>query len=87
VNPNLVTVGIEFEDGGEPESVVRPDAQYQAGARLLWEVAGRWGLPLDRGHVIGHREIFSAKSCPGNLDVDRLIREARRPAEQDGGAG
>jgi peptidoglycan/xylan/chitin deacetylase (PgdA/CDA1 family) len=76
-NPNLVTVGIEFEDGGDPEGVVRPDAQYRAGAELVRAVAGRWGVPLDREHVIGHREIFSAKSCPGNLDLERLLREAR----------
>jgi peptidoglycan/xylan/chitin deacetylase (PgdA/CDA1 family) len=78
VNPNLVTVGVEFEDGGDPEGVARPDAQYRSGARLIREIAERWGIPLDREHVIGHREIFSAKSCPGNLDVERLIREARR---------
>jgi N-acetyl-anhydromuramyl-L-alanine amidase AmpD len=76
-NPNLYTVGIEFEDGGEPETVRRPDEQYAAGARLIAAVAGRWQIPLDREHVIGHREVFSAKGCPGNLDIDRLIGEAR----------
>jgi N-acetylmuramoyl-L-alanine amidase len=76
-NPNMYTVGIEFEDGGEPEQVRRPDAQYAAGGRLITAVARRWGIPLDREHVIGHREVFSAKSCPGNLDIERLIEEAR----------
>jgi N-acetylmuramoyl-L-alanine amidase len=75
-NPNLYTVGIEFEDGGDPLEVERPDAQYEAGARLISEVASRWGVQLDREHVIGHREVYAAKDCPGNLDVDRLIAEA-----------
>jgi N-acetylmuramoyl-L-alanine amidase len=75
-NPNLYTIGIEFEDGGDPHGVVRPEATYRAGARLLREIADRWGFPLDRDHVVGHREIFAAKECPGNLDIDRLIAEA-----------
>jgi hypothetical protein len=76
-DPNLFTVGIEFEDGGDPEHVARPDEQYAAGAALIGAVAGRWGIPLDREHVIGHREVFAAKLCPGNLDVERLVAEAR----------
>ena len=79
-DPNLVTIGIEFEDGGDPLGVSRPDAQYRSGARLLREIAGRWGIPLDRQHVVGHREIFSRKACPGNLDIDRLLEEARTQA-------
>lgn len=76
-DPNRYTVGIEFEDGGDPEGVSRPDAQYRAGARLIGRIARRWRIGLDRDHVIGHREIFARKSCPGNLDLDRLLGEAR----------
>ncbi len=76
-NPNLHTIGIEFEDGGSPLDVVRPAAQYRAGARLLAEVTRRWGIPLDREHLIGHRELNPGKDCPGNLDLDRLISGAR----------
>ena len=79
-DPNRHTIGIEFEDGGDPEGVERPDEQYRQGARLLRCVAARWGIPLDREHVVGHREVFAAKACPGNLDVDRVIEEARRTA-------
>jgi N-acetylmuramoyl-L-alanine amidase len=74
-NPNLYTIGIEFEDGGDPWGA-RPDDQYSIGAQLLYEVADRWSISLDREHVFGHREVFAAKDCPGSLDVDRLIREA-----------
>jgi N-acetylmuramoyl-L-alanine amidase len=77
-NPNLYTIGIEFEDGGYPLGVDRPDAQYAAGAALISGIAARWGIPLDRDHVIGHREVFAAKDCPGNLDVQRLVSEALR---------
>jgi glycosyltransferase involved in cell wall biosynthesis len=75
VNP--FTIGIEFEDAGDPMDVRRPAAQYDAGARLLAEICSRWDIPLDREHVIGHRELFAAKECPGNLDLQRLVSEAR----------
>jgi N-acetylmuramoyl-L-alanine amidase len=78
-DPNLYTVGIEFEDAGEPLTVTRTDAQYAAGASLIAAIAARWGIPLDRDHVIGHREVFAAKDCPGNLDLDRLVGDASVP--------
>ena len=79
-NPNRFTVGIEFEDAGEPESVRRTEAQHRSGARLIAGIARRWAIPLDREHVIGHREVFAAKSCPGNLDLERMLAGARRAA-------
>ncbi len=74
VNP--FTIGIEFEDGGDPLGVARTEAQYEAGARLVAEIAERWSIPLDREHVIGHREVFAAKECPGNLSLPRLLARA-----------
>jgi glycosyltransferase involved in cell wall biosynthesis len=76
-DPNRHTIGIEFEDGGDPERVTRTAAQYRAGAALIRVIAERWQIPLDREHVIGHRELFAAKACPGNLDLDRLLAQAR----------
>ncbi len=76
-NPNLYTIGIEFEDGGDPVGAVRSAEQYAAGAALISAAARRWEIPLDRDHVVGHREIYALKTCPGNLDIERLIREAR----------
>ena len=74
---NRFTIGIEFEDGGDPLAVNRPASQYETGALLIAELAERWEIPLDRDHVVGHRELFAAKACPGNLDVDRLLARAR----------
>ncbi len=76
-DPNLVTVGIEFEDGGDPRGADRPAHQYEVGAELIAAIADRWQIPLDGEHVIGHREINATKDCPGNLDVGRLISDAR----------
>jgi len=73
VNPNFYTIGIEHE--GQPQDPW-PDDQYRASAALVREIAGRWQIPLDRDHVIMHREIRASKSCPGSVDMERLIREA-----------
>ncbi len=78
-DPNLKTIGIEFADDGDPGGIDRPDAQYVAGAELLRAVSRRWNIPLDRAHVIGHQELRADKTCPGNLDIDRLISEASAP--------
>jgi glycosyltransferase involved in cell wall biosynthesis len=74
-DPNLYTVGVELDDAGDP-GARRPDAQYSAAARLIAAAASRWGFPIDREHVIGHREVFAAKECPGSVDLERLAREA-----------
>jgi N-acetylmuramoyl-L-alanine amidase len=74
VNPNHYTVGIEHE--GKPDDLW-PEAQLEASAQLIGEVAGRWNVPLDREHIIMHREIRASKTCPGfGLDVDHLVARA-----------
>jgi N-acetylmuramoyl-L-alanine amidase len=73
VNPNYYTIGIEHE--GQPQDIW-PDEQYATSAGLVKEIAARWKIPLDRDHVIMHREIRASKTCPGAADIDRLLREA-----------
>jgi hypothetical protein len=74
LNPS--TIGVEFEDLGDPATSPRSEAQYEIGARLIRDIAYRWSIPLDRSHVVEHRSINPEKTCPGNLEVDRLLREA-----------
>lgn len=82
VNPNLYTIGIEHEGKGASEW---PDAMYQSSAKLIAEVCTRWSIPIDREHVIGHREIYGRKTCPnGIVDLDRLIDMARAAATTPG---
>lgn len=71
-NPNLYTVSIEHEGyTGQPWT----DAMYQADVWLIKQIAKRWDIPLDRDHVIGHREIYGKKpNCPGaGLDFKKLM--------------
>jgi N-acetylmuramoyl-L-alanine amidase len=78
VNPNLYTIGIEHEGKGSSEW---PEAMYTSSARLIADVCTRWSIPIDRAHVIGHREIYGRKTCPNDVvDLPRLIAMARAAA-------
>lgn len=76
VNPNLYTIGIETS--------LRPnarmtEAQECALKELVKLVAERHGIPLDRDHIIGHKEIRASKSCPGTISVDKLVMDLQSP--------
>jgi N-acetyl-anhydromuramyl-L-alanine amidase AmpD len=53
---NLHAIGIEHEGWADrPRSYT--EAEYRASAKLVAYLAHRWGIPLDRRHVIGHAEV------------------------------
>lgn len=76
INPNSYTIGVEHE-ATSAASVWTPE-MYERSSILLAEIHVRWGVELDRNHVVGHREIRSDKSCPGlAVDMAMLVRMAR----------
>ncbi len=76
VNPNYYTIGIEHEGDSKSELT---DAMYEASSRLIADISERWDIPIDRSHVIGHREIYSLKTCPGSkVDLDKLVGMAKQ---------
>ncbi len=77
VNPNYYTIGIEHEGNETSEWT---DAMYAADAELIKAIATRWGIPIDRDHIIGHHEIYSIKTCPGfKVDMDKIVAMCRSP--------
>lgn len=72
-NPNGYSIGIEHEGSGHE---LLTDAQRAASLELIRAIAARHSIPLDRTHIVGHREIFDFKTCPGVIDVDALVRDA-----------
>ena len=70
INPNLYTIGIEFE-GKTPEPFTA--LQYEAGAALVAKIARLHKIPLNRAHVIKHNEIRATKTCPGNRVIMDLL--------------
>lgn len=78
VNPNRYTIGIEHEGSGKD---AWPTAMEEASATLIRDLCTKWSIPIDRAHVVGHREIYARKTCPGDTaDLDALVRRAREGA-------
>ncbi len=70
---NQRSIGIEHS--ADPQ---RPatEATYQSAGKLIGEIANRYNIPLDRTHIVGHKEI-KATQCPGTMDIDKLINIAK----------
>lgn len=80
-SPNAYTIGIEnagnYPGDQTPDDFT--DLQYEANGWLVAQCAKRWNIPLDREHVIGHKEIRSDKTCPGaRVSIDRILSIARK---------
>ncbi|MFF4041920.1 N-acetylmuramoyl-L-alanine amidase [Streptomyces sp. NPDC001816] len=78
---NERSVGIEHE-GFVEDAASFTDAMYAASARLTAAICRRYGIPVDREHVIGHVEVPGTDHTdPGrHWDWDRylgLVRQAR----------
>ena len=69
---NLRSIGIEHEGG--PDLPIA-ESVYEKSARLVLDICTRYGIPLDRQHILKHSEI-KATQCPGTLNVDRVISMA-----------
>jgi len=78
---NQQSIGIECEDGGDNQSV-RTDTLYTTAAKLIFDICQFYKLPIDKTTVKLHREI-KATSCPGSLNVDRIIAEANDLAQAE----
>lgn len=75
-NPNLYTIGIEHE--GYRDSVWS-QAMLNSSVSLTAALCNRWHIAPDRDHIIGHREVYARKTCPGEwIDLDWLASEVRR---------
>jgi hypothetical protein len=77
-NYNERSVGIEHEGFVDQKSSFT-DSMYAASARLTAGICKRYGIPVDREHVIGHVEVPGTDHTdPGpHWDWDRYIRLVR----------
>ena len=70
LNPNLISISIEHAGYGTKDIT---EVQYKATSELVKEICQRWNIPLDRRHIIGHKEIYRWKSCPGKINIEKII--------------
>ncbi len=73
-NPNEYSISIEHEGFATADIT---EAQYASSVKLVKFLAEKWSIPLDATHVIGHRQITGDRTCPGVVNIDRIIRDAR----------
>lgn len=74
-NPNWWTISIENEGSGLEELTV---PQRTVLYELIRDIQSRnHRITTDRRHIIGHREIYAPKTCPGAISVDRIVADLR----------
>src|SRR5260221_2175219 len=54
---NTRSIGIEHEGYAYAQPTWYTTAMYDASAQLAASICSRWGVPMDRTHVIGHSEV------------------------------
>ena len=70
---NQRSIGIEHDaNPNKPLS----ELSYQTSAQMLADICMRYAIPLDRQHILEHREI-KATACPGTIDLNKLITLAK----------
>lgn len=70
---NQRSIGIEHSAAPDrPAS----EATYQTSGQLIAQIAKKYGIPLDRGHILRHGEVIPTQCC-GTVDVDKLISNAK----------
>ncbi len=70
---NTRSIGIEHEGfyNFNGKTTEFTEEQYLTSARIVKELCELYQIPMDREHIIGHREVPNVKkSCPGNWDWD-----------------
>jgi N-acetylmuramoyl-L-alanine amidase len=84
-NPNWWTISIENEGSGH-EELTTP--QRKALMWLIRDIQSRHHrITSDRRHILRHNEIYSLKSCPGVISVDRIVKELNEPDFSDVASG
>jgi len=88
-NWNMNTRAIGIENEGYAWRNTWTGAQYDALARLVAHLCDRYGIPVDRSHVIGHVEVPGATHTdPGpHFDWSRFMSDVRRVSGGGGGGG
>ncbi|MEV7386647.1 N-acetylmuramoyl-L-alanine amidase [Streptomyces sp. NPDC091215] len=59
---NMHSIGIEHEGYAAHGATWYTEAQYEATAELVKYLADRFGIPLDRQHIVGHDNVAGPKS-------------------------
>ncbi|MFF4535787.1 N-acetylmuramoyl-L-alanine amidase [Streptomyces aureus] len=93
---NLHSIGIEHEGYAAHGGTWYTEAQYEATASLVRYLADRFGIPLDREHIVGHDNVAGPSSSlvsgmhwdPGtSWDWEHLMSLLGAPVDGEHGVG
>jgi N-acetyl-anhydromuramyl-L-alanine amidase AmpD len=76
---NRESIGIEHEGGkllSDGTREVPSEATLKRSAELIADICKRYNLPIDRNTIHVHNE-YKATTCPGTLDVGKIIELAK----------
>ena len=72
---DLTSIGIQHEDDGSDGP--RTDHLYLASSQLVRQLCLRYGVPISTHYIVRHSTIAGGSiTCPGGLDVDRIVAMA-----------
>ncbi len=77
-NINLESIGIEHQDDGVPSDAKRTRQLYESSARLVAWICKRYNIKCNSNFIEPHRKYYPKKSCPGALDLNRIIKRANQ---------
>ena len=79
--PNQRSIGIEnVNSSGAPKWSVDHKTIVNC-AKLVADICKRYNIPIDRSHILAHREV-TATACPGGLNVDEVVKLAKQYSGQ-----
>jgi hypothetical protein len=88
-NMNTQSIGIEHEGHAVDGATWYTDAMYRSSAKLVRYLAARYGIPLDREHIIGHEDVTNPNHYadshwdPGPFwDWDKYLRLLGAPVDR-----
>ncbi|MFL2019670.1 N-acetylmuramoyl-L-alanine amidase [Weissella hellenica] len=73
---NARSIGIEHKNATGAPSWTISEATYVTSAKLIADIARRYGFYPDSTHVIPHKHVV-ATACPGGIDMNKLIGMAQ----------
>ena len=68
---NARSIGIEHKNATGAPTWTISDATYASSAKLIADIAKRYGFRPDATHVIPHSQVH-ATACPGGIDMNKL---------------
>ena len=74
---NARSIGIEHKNATSAPSWTISEATYVTSAKLIADIARRYGFYPDSTHVIPHKHVV-ATACPGGIDMNKLITMAQK---------